>query len=209
MKPTPPAQTSEKSQPAATQAVSETELAVADTVGRLMHFWGFKRPMGRLWTLLYLSPTPRGAAELGHTLKMSAGSVSMALAELEKWGAISRTWIPGDRRDYFSAEPDVWKMVRRVFQERELSLIQDFRRNLERANKALCELETSQAQDMDADLQYKRERLSHLGRLSQAGEFLLNALVKGNAINPAAAFSVPPCASHSPHASSSNESHRN
>jgi DNA-binding transcriptional regulator GbsR (MarR family) len=32
--------------------VSQPELEVADSVGRLMEFWGFKRPMGRIWTLL-------------------------------------------------------------------------------------------------------------------------------------------------------------
>src|SRR5690606_23047344 len=102
--------------PDATQ-VLPAEISVAETVGRLMHFWGFKRPMGRIWTILYLSPEPVSAAQLGSTLKMSAGAVSMALAELEKWGAITRTWIPGARRDYFVAEDDIWKLVRRVVRE--------------------------------------------------------------------------------------------
>ena len=28
-------------------------------MGRLMEFWGFRRHMGRLWTILYLSPETR------------------------------------------------------------------------------------------------------------------------------------------------------
>jgi len=61
------------------EPVTQAELEVADTIGRLMEFWGFKRPMGRMWTLLYLSPAPLGAAELGEQLKMSAGPVSGAI----------------------------------------------------------------------------------------------------------------------------------
>jgi hypothetical protein len=32
----------------------ESERIVSDAVGRLMVVWGFKRNMGRVWTLLYL-----------------------------------------------------------------------------------------------------------------------------------------------------------
>lgn len=34
--------------------IEAAQLRVADAIGVLMEFWGFKRPMGRLWTLLYL-----------------------------------------------------------------------------------------------------------------------------------------------------------
>src|SRR5205814_4466543 len=37
---------------------------VADAIGALMEFWGFKRFMGRLWTVLYLTGEPPAAAEL-------------------------------------------------------------------------------------------------------------------------------------------------
>jgi DNA-binding transcriptional regulator GbsR (MarR family) len=157
------------------------EIAVADAIGRLMHFWGFKRPMGRLWTVLYLSPEPLGAAELGTTLRMSAGAVSMALAELEKWGAVTRTWIPGARRDYFVAESDIWKMVQRVVKERELSLVQDFGASLERAAQ---ELSPETAEDPDGALRYKRDRLERLNRLRRAGETILSSLVAGDSVDP-------------------------
>src|SRR5262245_19676767 len=95
------------------------ELDVADTVGRLMEFWGFKRPMGRIWALLYLAPEPLGAAEIGDELRMSSGAVSMALSELVKWGAVKKTWRPGERRDYYEAETSIGRLVQRVLRERE------------------------------------------------------------------------------------------
>jgi HTH-type transcriptional regulator, glycine betaine synthesis regulator len=161
------------------------ELAVADTVGRLMHFWGFKRPMGRIWTLLYLSPRPLTAAELGETLQMSSGAVSMALGELEKWGAVARSWVPGERRDYFIAEPSVWKMVARVIRERELGIVRDFQGTLHGAIRALDKKVAEAPTDPNAtDDSHKLERLRQLASLAEAGESLLSALVSGAAVDP-------------------------
>jgi HTH-type transcriptional regulator, glycine betaine synthesis regulator len=171
--------------------VLSTEIAVADTIGRLMQFWGFKKPMGRLWTILYLSPHPVSAAELGHTLKMSAGSVSMSLSELEKWGAVTRTWIPGDRKDYFAAEPSVWKLVQRVVRERELELVKDFGVSLRNAEAAIHAARSVTNEASGATLAYKEQQLERLSKLSQAGESILTALVAGNAVDPTSLIKGP------------------
>lgn len=163
------------------QDLLSAELVVADAIGKLMHFWGFKRPMGRIWTLLYLSKDPLTAADLGDRLHMSSGAISMALAELEKWGAITRTWVPGERRDFFTAETSVWTMVRRVLRERELSIVRDFRGSLTTAIAAL-EAESPKAPSMAAT--YRLERLKDLERLARTGETLLSALVAGGVVDP-------------------------
>jgi DNA-binding transcriptional regulator GbsR (MarR family) len=185
----PPSQTDET-------PLAAAELEVADMVGKLMHFWGFKRPMGRIWTLLYLSPEPLSAGELGDRLRMSAGGVSMALSALEEWGCVHRSWVPGERRDYFAAEDDIWKMVQRVLRQRELLLVAEFEETLTRARGALEPQGDSskgankpqEASDSGGDaasqLSYKRDRLSRLLELTGAGQTLLAALVAGNAVDP-------------------------
>jgi DNA-binding transcriptional regulator GbsR (MarR family) len=173
------------------EAALPAEIAVADTIGRLMQFWGFKRPMGRLWTLLYLSPNPLSASTIGEMLQMSTGSVSMALSELEKWGAVTRTWIPGHRRDFFAAESDIWKLVQRVMRERELSLVRDFGSSLNQAENELSSLQPEANEDLAKALIYKRDRLHRLTKLSQAGEILLKALVAGDAIDPTLLVKTP------------------
>lgn len=178
--------------------VGATEIAVADTIGRLMQFWGFKRPMGRLWTILYLSPEPVAATTLADTLKMSAGSVSMSLAELEKWGAVTRTWIPGDRKDYFVAEPSVWKLVQRVVRERELGLVKDFGTSLREAQSALSSAQATADEQARAHLSYKKEQIARLNELSRAGETILTALVSGHAVDPTPLVKPPPERDDSP-----------
>src|SRR4030095_11489272 len=77
-----------------------SEQLLSDAVGRLMEFWGFKRHMGRIWSVLYLSDETLGANELRDKMQLAAGSVSMALNELLRWGVIKRVWIHGQRRDF-------------------------------------------------------------------------------------------------------------
>jgi DNA-binding transcriptional regulator GbsR (MarR family) len=162
------------------EAVSQTELEVADSVGRLMEFWGFKRPMGRIWTLLYLAPEPLGAAEIGEALRMSAGAVSMAIGELVKWGAVKKSWRPGERRDFYEAETNIGRLVQRVLRERELALVRGFGEALEAAQRAL----PAERGAKPGALAFKRERLGELRRLARLGETLLTALVAGKTVDP-------------------------
>lgn len=163
--------------------VGEAELRVADTVGALMEFWGFKRAMGRVWTLLFLSPDPLGAADVAERLQMSAGAVSMTLGELGKWGTIRKAWRPGERRDFFEAETSIWKMITRVLRERELGLVRDTAEALAAAQEALAAAGRSGDRDLKRRVAFMRDRLARLQLLTQVGETLINALVAGEAID--------------------------
>ncbi len=160
-------------------------LRVADTIGGLMDFWGFKRPMGRIWTLLYISPEPLSAAEIAQRMHMSAGSVSMTLGELLGWGAIRRSWRPGTRREYFAAETSVWKLVSRVIRERELRLVTEARDTFAEADAVLLAEEKGAAdKERAAQLAFERARVGQLRVLAQTGETLLHSLVAGQSIEP-------------------------
>ena len=100
-----------------------SERIVSDSIARLMELWGFKRNMGRAWTVLYLAGEPLTAKQLRARLQLSSGAVSMTLNELGRWGVVRKMWVQGDRRDFFEAEANIWKMVSRVMREREQSEI--------------------------------------------------------------------------------------
>lgn len=165
------------------EAVSHAELEVADTIGQLMEFWGFKRPMGRLWTVLYLSPGPLSAAELSERLRMSAGAVSMTMNELLKWGAVKKTWRPGERRDYFEPETSVWKLVRRVLRERELRLVREV---MDTLSRALGAIPPDSVEPQSPESGFKRGRIQTLYQLAQIGERLLASVEAGKSVDPAA-----------------------
>src|SRR6476660_10272790 len=112
-------------------------LRVADAVGALIEGWGFKRNMGRMWAVLYLEDHPLTAAELGERLGLSTGSVSMLLTELIQWGIVKKAWVVGERREHYEAETSIWKMVSRVFRERELNWIKTASEQFQRAGEEL------------------------------------------------------------------------
>ena len=99
------------------------EALASDAIGRLIEFWGFKRNMGRLWTVLYLAAEPLSAKALQERLGLSSGAVSMTTTELQRWGVVKKVWVQGERRDFFVAEGNFWKMISRVFEERERAQI--------------------------------------------------------------------------------------
>jgi len=158
----------------------EPETEVVETVGRLIEFWGFKRALGRVWALLYLSPTPASAAEISERLCMSSGAVSMALNELQLWGVVSRAHKPGDRKEYFEAEEDIWKMVTRVLSDRELREIESAYDTFARAEESIKH-QASDAKGGDehelASLEFRRGRVAHLRKVSAAGKTLLQGLI--------------------------------
>jgi HTH-type transcriptional regulator, glycine betaine synthesis regulator len=147
---------------------------VADAIGALIEFWGFKRVMGRIWTILYLQDEPLTAAELCERLEISTGAASMTLAELERWGVVRRSRKPGDRREYFEAETDIWKMVSRVLRERELSQIERALEVLDRARKAASD---NPPPGEAARARRLAERIGRLADLARLGKSFLTAVV--------------------------------
>jgi len=152
--------------------VDPAVLRVADAIGALMESWGFKRNMGRMWAVMYLEDHPLTAAELGDRLGLSTGAVSMLLAELLQWGIIKKAWVVGERREHYEAETSIWKMVSRVFRERELRWIRT----------AQDELSAAQKQVKDKrDL--VNQRIASLLQLTEVGAALLEAVLAGESVD--------------------------
>ncbi len=158
-------------------SLSPTEAAVGDVVGRLIEFWGFKRNMGRVWTVLYLSPEPLSAEDLRDLLKLSSGAVSMTLSELSRWGVVRKVWIQGERKDFYTAEVDLWRMISRVFNERERSEIVAAIRAFEEALTLVERMRASDDAEVRARAELQRERIRHLLELAKLGKTLLDALL--------------------------------
>lgn len=73
--------------------------------------WGVPRSMTELHALLYIVGSPMNTDEIMKQLSISRGNASMTLRTLLDWGIINRTHKHDDRKDYYSAEQDVWKLL--------------------------------------------------------------------------------------------------
>jgi DNA-binding transcriptional regulator GbsR (MarR family) len=80
--------------------------------------WGINRTVAQVHALLYLSDRPLNAEEICQTLVLARSNVSVALRELQNWGIVKVTHLPGDRRDHFESMTDVFEMFRVIMNER-------------------------------------------------------------------------------------------
>ncbi|MBA3391251.1 MAG: ArsR family transcriptional regulator [Deltaproteobacteria bacterium] len=160
----------------ADSAVDPAVLQVADAVGALIESWGFKRNMGRMWTVLYLEDHPLNATDLVERLGLSTGAVSMLLTELQEWGAIKKAWVVGERKEHYEAETNIWKMVSRVFRERELQWIKT-------ASDAFETASTRLDRGIDPRAQLIATRVTGLVQLAQVGAHLLESMLQGEAVD--------------------------
>jgi len=163
--------------------IEAAELRVAEVIGHLMEFWGFKAVMGRIWGVLYLAPEPLSAAELGERLALSTGAISMALGDLQKWGVVKKTWRPGERRDYYEPETSIWKMVSRVFRERELTYVKEAISAFEAGLKQIAAARPRATPEQKKRLKFIEGRLDSLLTLARVGEGLINMLLSGQRVD--------------------------
>ena len=88
------------------------------TWGQLSAQWGINRTVGQIHALLMISPQPMTSDQIMAELQVSRGNVSMSLRSLVEWGLVYKTYIPGDRKEYYSSEKDAWKMALQIAKER-------------------------------------------------------------------------------------------
>jgi DNA-binding transcriptional regulator GbsR (MarR family) len=90
-------------------------------MSRISSFWGFPRAMGAIYGAIYLSPTPLSLDEIVEQVGVTKGAVSTNVRRLERLKMVHKHILVGDRKDYYIAETDFWKMIKGIFQEREKS----------------------------------------------------------------------------------------
>jgi DNA-binding transcriptional regulator GbsR (MarR family) len=162
---------------AGSYALQRAELAVADAVGELMELWGFRRQLGRIWAVLFLSERPLAAPELCDRLRISTGLLSMSLSELRRWGVVRSAPVPGDRKEHFEAETNIWSLVRRVLAERERHAIEAALGTVEAALRDVKGALADVDPEVKAAARFRLQRLEQLAQLCRVGQNLLRVLL--------------------------------
>jgi DNA-binding transcriptional regulator GbsR (MarR family) len=76
--------------------------------------WGINRTMAQVHALLMISPGALTAKDIEGELEISSGNANMNIRTLMDWGLVYKELVPGDRKEYFVAEKDMWKVVRQI-----------------------------------------------------------------------------------------------
>lgn len=86
--------------------------------GALGSNWGINRTMAQIHALLMTAPESMHTEEIMERLHVSRGNANTNLRELVGWGLVRIVVKKGERREYFEAEKDVWKMFITIAKER-------------------------------------------------------------------------------------------
>lgn len=92
-------------------ALSDLEKEVVEIFVRIAGVLSLPRSVGELYGVLFISPKPLCIDDLMRKLNISKGSTSQGLKILRSFGAVNPVYVAGDRRDFFSAEAELRKIV--------------------------------------------------------------------------------------------------
>ena len=101
-----------------TAPLSEFELEAIDLFIRSVQVLGLPRSIGEIYGFLFAQSRPQPMEILIRRLGMSVGSASQGLKFLKNIGAVKITLHPGDRREFFSAQTELRKLVVGLIKER-------------------------------------------------------------------------------------------
>ena len=105
------------------------------TWARLGGEWGINRTMAQVHALLLATEKPLTTDDVMAELKISRGNANTNLRELMNWNLIYRDNFPGDRKEYFKAEKDVWEIAMRIARERKKREVEPLLRELSQMEK--------------------------------------------------------------------------
>lgn len=80
--------------------------------------WGINRTMAQVHALLMIAHEPLSTEHIMEELQISRGNANMNVRELIDWGLVKRELKMGERKEYFVAEKDMWKVVKQIMIQR-------------------------------------------------------------------------------------------
>ncbi|MBP7556635.1 MAG: MarR family transcriptional regulator [Chitinophagaceae bacterium] len=133
--------------------------------------WGINRTMAQIHALLLVSPDPLTQDDMMAELNISRGNVNMNIRELINWGLVERVLLPGERKEYFTAEKDIWKVVKQIVKERK-------KRELEPMLQLLDKLETVEGDKKDKDVKAFLDTVGGIKKLGRQADRTLDTMIK-------------------------------
>jgi DNA-binding transcriptional regulator GbsR (MarR family) len=135
--------------------------------------WGINRTMAQIHALLLVSADPLSQDDLMEQLNVSRGNANMNIRELIDWGLVDRIIIPGERKEYFSAEKDIWKVATQIVKERK-------KRELNPMLKLLENLEEVDGDKKDKHVKQFTDTIHGIKRFGLQADKMLDVLVKAD-----------------------------
>ena len=139
--------------------------------GALGSSWGINRTMAQIHALLLMSPEALSAEDIMDELAISRGNANMNIRALIDWGLVYKSLKKGERKEYFTAEKDMWEVVKCV-------IVQRKKRELEPLLKVLDEL--SEVEGEPKETEEFRKVVKDIKLFSNKANSTLDTLIKAD-----------------------------
>jgi DNA-binding transcriptional regulator GbsR (MarR family) len=149
----------------AQRQISELFISAADVIG-------MPRSIGEIYGVIFCAPRPVTFQQIVEQLKLSKGSVSQGLKALRSVGAVRKTYVAGDRRDYFEPETELRNLVTGLLRDRIHPHLELGKSRLERVQREVLAGEGM----LDDEREVLRARVAKLESWREQGALLLPLL---------------------------------
>ena len=141
--------------------------------GALGTVWGINRTMAQVHALLMISPKALSADEIMEELQISRGNANINVRSLIDWGLVYKELKPGDRKEYFIGEKDMWVVVRQIIVHRK-------KRELDPMLRVLDEISNSKIPDNSEESIALNKTIRDIKLFSSKADSILEVLVKSD-----------------------------
>jgi DNA-binding transcriptional regulator GbsR (MarR family) len=114
--------------------------------------FGLPRLMGKVVGLLLYHGDPLSLDDITEQLHVSKGPVSQIMRRLREHNLVRRIWVPGSRRDFYQAEPDIFGQAftnHARLQSQNLALARKYTEQIGRAENELPASFAQRMQEME------------------------------------------------------------
>jgi DNA-binding transcriptional regulator GbsR (MarR family) len=153
--------------------LEEAKQQFVQSWGSLATQWGINKTMAQIHAMLMITPDPMSQDELMEELNISRGNVNMNTRELINWGLVERVILSGERKEYFTAEKDIWKVARQVIKERK-------KRELEPLIKTLEQLQNVEGDKRDKDVKQFTDTVDGIRKFAKQADKTLDVMIKAD-----------------------------
>lgn len=153
--------------------LAEAKQQFIQSWGSLATQWGINKTMAQVHALLMSTPGPLNQDEIMEQLNISRGNVNMNIRELINWGLVERVILQGERKEYFTAEKDIWKVAKQVIKERK-------KRELDPLIKTLEQLQSIEGDKRDKEVKQFLDTMSRIQKFAQQADKTLDIIIKAD-----------------------------
>ena len=158
-----------KDEAAAAEALVHARDEFVTQWGAMGTAWGINRTMAQIHALLLTSTRSLSTDEIMDELRISRGNANTNLRDLVGWGLVRSVIRKGERKEYFEAEKDVWRIFCTIARERK-------RREVSPAMEVLRKCADETKGLAGADAKEFHHRMTELLQFMQTGEKLLERI---------------------------------